>query len=388
MPEVAIIGLGQTAVGEHWESSLRTLAAEAVQSALEDAGLDHTLDRNTTALYVGNAYGGPISSQSHLGALVADHVGLSGVEAYALEAAEASGAAALRAGYMAVASGLIDTAIVVGVEKSSDTIGTANTLARTVSLDSDFEAMQGATLTALAALMMRRYLYEHGVELSAFEGFSINAHTNGKSNSNAMFRNTLKPGAFARAPMVADPVSLFDGAPDGDGAATVILTTAERAADLVPQPVRITGSAAATDTLALHDRTDLLFLNAAQLSAQKALAQAGISRDEIDLFELHDAYTILSALTLEAVGFAERGQGWKLAQEGAVMLGGRLPISTFGGLKSRGNPVGATGIYQAVEACLQLRGSAGANQVADAKIALIQNLGGLATTAITHVLQG
>jgi acetyl-CoA C-acetyltransferase len=202
-----------------------------------------------------------------------------------------------------------------------------------------------------------------------------------------MFRNTLKPGAFAKAGMVADPVSLFDGAPDADGAAAIILTAAEQAADMVPQPVRITGSAAATDTLTLHDRADLLYLKAAHLSAYKAYAQAGIQPSDVDLFELHDAYTVLSALILEATGYAERGAGWKLAQEGAIGLNGSLPISTFGGLKSRGNPVGATGIYQAVEACLQLRGEAGANQVAEARTALIQNLGGLASTAVTHVLQ-
>ncbi len=185
--------------------------------------------------------------------------------------------------------------------------------------------------------------------------------------------------------MIADPVSLFDSAPDADGAAAVILTSAERAGDLVPQPIRITGSGGASDTLALHDRDDLYALKAVMLSTRKALAQAGIERDAVDLFELHDAFTILSVLALEAAGFAARGEGWKLASE--IGLDGRLPISTFGGLKSRGNPVGATGVYQAVEAVLQLRGLAGANQVAGARVALIQNLGGLASTAVTHVLQ-
>jgi acetyl-CoA C-acetyltransferase len=312
---------------------------------------------------------------------------LSGVEAYTIEAADASGAAALRTGYLAVASGAVETALVVGVEKSTDTVGSARVEARNVSLDADYEAPQGATLTALAALLMRRYMYEYGLDLNAFEGFSINAHANGGKNEYAMFRNSIKPGRFAKAPMVADPVNLFDSAPDGDGAAAVILTSLERAADLVPQPVRITGSAAATDTLTLHDRADLMFLKAAALSATKAIQQARIGLRGINLFELHDAFTVLSALTLEAVGFAERGGGWKLAQDSIIGLNGSLPISTFGGLKARGNPAGATGIYQAVEACLQLRGKAGANQVTNAKTAMIQNLGGLGSTAITHILQ-
>ena len=188
--------------------------------------------------------------------------------------------------------------------------------------------------------------------------------------------------------MVADPVNLFDGAPDADGAAALVLTSSERASDLVGQPVRIAGSAVATDTLALQDRDDLLYLRAAAISAQRAFDQARIARKDVDLFELHDAFTILSALTLEATGYAERGQGWQYASDGGaeISLRGRLPVSTFGGLKSRGNPAGAVGVYQAVEACLQLRGQAGDNQVAGAQTALIQNLGGIASTAITHIL--
>jgi acetyl-CoA C-acetyltransferase len=382
MRDVAIIGIGQTPVGEHWESSLRMLAAEAVSAALQDAGLE-----TVEALYVGNAFGAPFSSQSHLGALVTDYSGLSGIESYCIEAADASGGAALRTGYLAVASGAVETAIVVGVEKSTDTIGTPRVRARNTSLDADFESVHGATLTALAAMLMRRYMHEHGVELSAFEGFSINAHANGSKNANAMFRNLLKPGGFARAPMISDPVNLFDNAPDADGAAAVVLTTIERAGDMVPQPVRISASAAATDRFALHDRPDPLYLRAANRSAYKAYQQAGISPTDVDFFELHDAFTILSALTLEATGFAERGQGWRLAQEGALGLAGSLPISTFGGLKARGNPVGATGVYQTVEAALQLRGMAGDNQVAGARTALLQNLASLGGTAITHVLQ-
>lgn len=382
MRDVSIIGIGQIPVGEHWENSLRMLAAEAASAALKDAGIS-TVD----ALYVGNAYSATYSSQLHLGALIADYAGLPNVEAYTIEAADASGGAALRAGYIAVASGLVDTVMVLGVEKSTDSIGSARVEARTVSLDADYEAAHGATLPALAALLMRRYMYEYGLDLNAFEGFSINAHANGALNDRAMFRNKIKPGRFATAPMVSEPVSLFDGAPDADGAAAVILTAAQTASDMVPQPVRITGSAAATDTFTLHDRQDMLYLQAAHLSTYKAYAQAGIQPGDVNLFELHDAFTILSALTLEATGFAERGQGWTLARDNAITLTGKLPISTFGGLKARGNPAGATGVYQAVEACLQLRGQAGVNQVAGARTALIQNMGGLGSTVITHVLQ-
>lgn len=381
MREVSIIGIGQTPVAEHWDSGLRDLAADAARAALQDAGLD-----SVDSLIVANAFGASISSQSNLAPLVADYAGLPGVEAYGVDAADGSGGAALRAGYLAVASGVVDTVMVLGVEKSTDMIGGAKVRARTVSLDADDEAMHGATLPALAALLMRRYMYEYGVELAAFEGFSINAHANGAKYANAMYRNTLKPGAFGKAPMVADPVSLFDSAPDADGAAAVILTARDRAADLVPQPIHIIGSGAASDTLALSERTDLLWLRAVEVSTNRALASAAVDRSRISLFELTDSFTVMAALSLEAAGFAARGRGWELAQDRSISLTGSLPISTFGGLKSRGNPVGATGIYQAVEAVLQLRGLAGANQVADAQVALIQSVGGLGSSAFTHVL--
>ncbi len=382
MPDVAIIGVGRIAVGEHWQQSLRGLATTAIRAALDDAGI-----QQVDALYVGNAYASSVSGQTHLGALIADHAGLAGIEAYVTEAAEASGAAALRTAYMAIKAGVVTTALVVGVEKSTDMVGPARIRQRNVSLDADYESAHGVTLTAQAALLMRRYQYEYDLDLSAFEGFTINAHANGSHNDYAMFRNRIKPGRFATAPMIADPVSLFDSAPDADGAAALILSNATHAADMVPLPVNIVGSAAATDTLALHDREDPLFLKAAALSSQKAYVQAGIRPVDVDLFELHDAYTVLSALTLEATGFAARGEGWKLAHDNAISLTGSLPISTFGGLKARGNPAGATGVYQAAEACLQLRNEAGPNQVTNARTALVQNLGGIGSSAITHILQ-
>jgi acetyl-CoA C-acetyltransferase len=384
MRSVAIIGIGQTAVSEHWGSGLRELGAEAALAALKDANLA-TVD----AVYTANAYGACVSEQTQLGALLADYAGLRGAEAYNIEAADASGGAALRAGYLAVVSGVVNTVLVIGVEKMSDAIASARVRQRSTGLDTDYELAHGATLTAMAGLLMRRYMHEYDVELSAFEGFSVNAHLNGSRNPNAMFRNKLRGGAFGKAPMVATPVNLFDNAPDGDGAAAVVLTSRERAMDMVPHPIQIVGSAVATDTLALQDRNDMLYLNAVAASTEKALAMAGVAHGDIDLFELHDAFTILSTLTLEAAGFAPRGQGWILAENDGQRIGlnGELPLSTFGGLKSRGNPVGATGVYQAVEATLQLREAAEDSQVGQASTALIQNIGGLGTTVVSHVLQ-
>lgn len=382
MRDVAIIGVGQTPVGEHWDMGLRQLALGALRAALEDAGIEQV-----DALIVANALGGNLSGQNHLGALVADYAGMTGVEALRIEAADASGGLALRQGYLMIASGAAETVVVLGVEKATDRTGSERDTALATVLDADYEAGPGATPAAIAALLMRRYMHEHGVGLEQFEGFSVNAHANGATNAFAMYRNKLRPGAFAKAPVVAEPVNLFDSAPEGDGAAAVILTSAERALDSVPKPVRVRGSAAATDTLAVHNRRDLLFLQAANLAAGRAYEQAGIGPEDIDLAELHDSYTVLTALQLEAAGFAARGEGWKLAAEGALGRDGRLPISTFGGLKARGNPLGATGVYQAVEIVRQLRQDAGENQVPDARRALALNLGGLGGTAVAHLLE-
>lgn len=384
MRNVAIVGVGQTPVGEHWGKSLRELGAEAVSAALKDADL-----QRADMLIVGNAFGATFSSQSQLGALIADYANLGPIEAWTVEAADASGGAALRAGYLAVASGAANIVIVLGVEKSTDSIAGTRIKARSVALDADYEAAHGVTQTAQAALVMRRYMHEYNVGLDAFEGFSINAHANAKGNRHAMFQNQIKPGAFAKASMVSDPVNLFDGAPDADGAAAVILVSEEYARQKGHPIVLIRGSGVATDRLALHDRADILHLAAVERSARQALAQAGASIQDVSFMEIHDAYTIMTVLSLEALGITERGQGWTLAGNAGENLRpkGKMPISTFGGLKARGNPVGATGVYQAVEACLQLRGVAGQHQVPDASIALIQSVGGFGSTVITHILQ-
>jgi len=383
MTNTAIIGIGQTDVREHWETSIRHLAWYAIEAALDDAHI-HDID----AVYVGNMLAGQLSNQNHLGALVADFAGLRGVEAMTVEAADASGGAALRQAILAVESGLVETALVVGVEKVTDETGSPVLAALATALDSDYEVINGQTLTGAGALLMRRYMHVYGVQLADFAGFSVNAHANAAANPRAMYRNRLKPEAFAAAPMVAEPISLFDEAPTGDGAAALIVTRADRAGDMVAQPVQVLASALATDALALHDRRDPLWLSAAEASAQRAFAAAGLSPDDIDVFELHDSFTVMAALSLEACGFAARGEGWQLARDGHIRRDGRIPISTFGGLKARGNPVGATGVYQIVELVQQLRGKAGDCQVAGAQLGMAQNLGGTGATAVTHILRG
>ena len=383
MTGVAIIGAGMLPVAEHWSRSLGDLGEEAGKLALADANLTQV-----DALIIGNAYGATYNQQTQLGSLLAGRLGLAGAEAWRCEAGDASGGVALRAGCLAIASGAARTALVLGVEKATDIVGAARLAARNVSLDADYETVNGATLTAVAALLMRRYMHENALELADFEGFSVNAHRNGARNPLAMYRNRLRPGAFSKAPMLADPVSLFDAAPDADGAAAVVLASSAQAAELTARPVTIAGSAVASDHLMLQDRADLLSLPAVGQSAAAALAQAGLELRDIDLLELQDSYTILTALSLEALGCSERGRGWQWARDGGarIALDGALPLSAFGGMKSRGNASGAAGVYQAAEATLQLRGQAGDNQVAGARRALIQNVGGMGSAAATHVL--
>lgn len=380
--EVSIIGLGQTEVKELWSTSIRHLAWYAIEAALDDAHIS-----KVDALFVGNMAAGQLSNQMHLGALVADFAGMRGIEAVTVEAADASGGAALRQAVLAVKSGLVETALVVGVEKMTDQVGNSVTAVLASTLDADYEAIHGLTVAGMGALLMRRYMHEYGVDVADFANFSVNAHANGADNPMAMFRNRLKAERFSAAPQVATPVSLFDAAPNGDGAAAVIVTSHERAQDMVPQPIRIAGSATATDTLALHDRKNMLHLRAAELSAQRAMQTAGVTHADIDLFELHDSFTVMAALSLEAAGFAKPGEGWQLARDSEIGRSGRIPISTFGGLKARGNPGGATGVYQIVEVARQLRGDAGENQIPNAKIGMAQNLGGSGATAVTHILK-
>jgi acetyl-CoA C-acetyltransferase len=383
MTEVVIAGIGQTEVGEHWEIGLRDLAFSAIRDAVKDSG-----GLKPQSLFVGNMLAPNLSNQAHLGVLLADYAGLLGIEAVTIEAAGASGGAALRQGYLAVASGMVDVALVVGVEKFTDKVGPSVDAALATTSDSDFEAVQGMTPSAQAALLMKRYMHEHQVPPDGFAGFAVTAHANGAGNPCAMFRKAIKTETYANAEMVSEPLNMFDMAPNADGAAAVILTRRELLPDDFSHPlVRIAGSAASSDTLALHDRKDMLFFDTAHISAGKAMKQAGIVLDTIDIFEYHDVFSIYAALQLEAAGFAIRGQGWKLAAEHQIGLKGKIPCATMGGMKARGFAGGAAGVYQAVEAVLQLRGQAGANQIPDAKTALTQSLGGPASTAVSHILQ-
>jgi acetyl-CoA C-acetyltransferase len=262
------------------------------------------------------------------------------------------------------------------------------TAALATAADADYEGEQGISFVGLNALVMRRYMHEYGWKHSDFAPFPINAHANAMHNPYARLHEKITTERFERAGMVASPIGLLDASPTGDGAAAVIIVPADRAPHIPGRPrVTVAGSASATDTIAIHSRREPLFLQAAYTSSRRAYEMAGVTPEDIDVFELHDAFSIMAALSLEASGFAERGQGLRLGLDNEISPQGRIPVCTRGGLKARGHPVGATGMYQIVEVVQQLRGECGQTQVADARIGMAQNIGGSGATILTHILK-
>jgi acetyl-CoA C-acetyltransferase len=383
MRKVAVLGIGQTPVSEHWDKSLLVLAGEAIFAVLQDAGRE-----SAESIYVGNMLSGLLDKQEQLGALVADWVGTTrGVEAFKIEAACGSGAAAFRMALMAVASGEIDSAIAVGVEKMTDSLPKDTTAGLATAADADWEVVHGLSFVGINALVMQRYMYEFGWDHADFAPFSINAHANAVYNPNARLQFSISSEIYQKAAMISSPINLMDASPIGDGAAAVLLVPLEKLPIGLTKPIiTVAGSGAATSSIAVHDRHDPLWLRAAELSAQKAYLQASLGPENIDFFELHDAFSIMAVLSLEASGFAERGSGPRLGLDGEIQIGGRIPITTRGGLKARGHPVGATGMYQIVEVVEQLRGQCATTQVEGARIGMAQNIGGSGATILTHIL--
>jgi len=381
--DVMVVGIGQVPVGEHWQLSLRNLAAQAMLAAIRDAG-----GLQPKAIYIGNYLASVASEQANLGALLAESIGLPGVEGMTAEAGEASGAAALHLAWQAVRSGMVASALVIGVEKYTDVVGPQMENIIVQSADYDFEGIQGISIAAIAGMLMQRYLNEYGAPREAFAAFPILAHANAVNNPNAFYQRRITREDYLQAELVCDPLNRFDTAPFGDGAAAVLLTRRGNLPGNFPHPlVSLSASSLVTDTLSLHDRQNPLAWDAAHLSCERAYQQAGIAPEQVDLFEYWDAFSIYAVLCLETAGFAEAGKGWQLGQDGSLELKGRLPAATLGGLKARGFPLGASGVYQAVDAVTQLRRQAGLNQIEDARVALVQSLGGPAATSVTQILQ-
>lgn len=385
MRRVAIIGAGMTKFGEHWEQGFRNLIIEAGIKAVQDAGLQ---GNEINAGYVGNMASGSLIGQEHVGALIADQMGLNPIPITRVEAACASGGVALRQAYVAVASGMHDIVVVGGVEKMND-LGT-NEVSEVLggAGDEEWELFIGATFPGLYALMAKRHMHEYGTTEEMLASVAVKNHEHGSCNPYAQFRNKITIETVMKSKMVSDPLKVFDCSPITDGAAAVVLAPLESAKKYAEQPVEIVASAQASDTIALHSREKLSEIKATKIAAKKAYEMAKVGPKDIDVAEVHDCFTIAEILAIEDLGFFPKGQGGKASLDGKTGLkGGEIPINTSGGLKAAGHPVGATGIKQAVEITWQLRGKAEGRQVPDAEIGLTQNVGGSGATAVVHIFR-
>jgi acetyl-CoA C-acetyltransferase len=377
--DVSIVGIGQLPVQKTTSKSLRQLGSEVVRLAMEDANVE-----KVEALFASNMLADELQGQKHIAALIADEAGLRGIEALQVGAAMASGSAALRMAYLAIGSGEADLAIAVGVEKMSEGVA-APALAK--ALDVEYEVADGATMITKNAELMRLYFNRYKVPEDGLVNFPVTAHRNARNNPYALFHDlSVSPRTVRNSRVVYAPLRLMDCSPICDGAAAVVLAPSQEARAYSPHPVRIMASSVATDRFRVEDRTNPLWLEAGHISAHKAYRMANVNREDVSLYEVHDAFSIMTCLLLEAAGFAEPGQGWRLAAEKRIGLRGEIPITTMGGLKARGHPIGATALYQACEIVLQLTERAGKDQVKNASIGMMQSVGAAATTVITHIL--
>ena len=384
MREVAIVGIGLSRWGEVWDASLRSLWTEAALAALADAGVD-TVDSIT----VGCMSPGLFVGQEHLGALLADELGMPGVPATRVESACASGGVALKAAFAEVASGMADIVLASGVEKMTDVSGDECTAALATAADAELEVFHGASFPGLYAMMARAHMERYGTTREQLAMVAVKNHKHGSMNPRAQYRQEITVKDVLRSAKVADPLNVLDCSPITDGAAAVILAELSVARKLAKgRPVvKITGIGHATDAIALHSRPDMTSIPATTKAAQRAFAMAGKGPQDVHLVELHDCFTIAEIVVLESLGLCAPGEGGKQAESGRTALGGALPVNVSGGLKSKGHPVGATGIAQMVELATQLRGQAEKRQVAKARVGLAQNMGGTGASTVVTVVE-
>ena len=380
---VGVLGTGITKFGERWDQGLRELLLDAQLKALKDANLEAN---DLGALYTGNMGGGPLSGQLHMGAMATENLNIN-KPSVRVEGACASGSLALRSGIEAIESGAAEIVMVSGVEKMTDVSTEQVTTMLMGAGDEELEGFNGLTFPGLYALLAKAYMSKYPkLTRDLLAEVSVKNHFHGARNDYCQFRKEINIDIVKNATMVADPLTLFDCSPITDGAATIILASEKKAREMKSE-VSIIGSGLATDTLSLARRGTLTAIPAGRAAANKAYSQAGIKVEDINFAEVHDCFTIAEVMAVEALGFAKEGEGYKLYENKDTYFDGRIPINTSGGLKACGHPVGATGIKQAVEATMQLKGIAEGRQVKDAEVGVTHNVGGSGATAAVHVFK-
>ncbi len=383
MRDVAIIGVGMTKWGELWEKPLRDIFAETALLAIEDAGVDHI-----DSMYVGCMSSGLFVGQEHLASLLTDYLGVKNIPAARVESACASGGLAVRMGFMEVASGMSDIVLVSGIEKMTDVTTDGATFALATAADQEYEVYNGITFPGLYAMMANAHMHKYGTTREQIAMIAVKNHQHGSMNPLAQFPQKITVENVLNSVLIADPLRILDCSPITDGAAAAILVPLEFAKMHSKKPlVKIIGSGHATDTIALHSRDYITELKATELAGQRAFKMAKKKPEDIDLAEVHDCFTIAELCVIEALGFVEKGKSGKATEDGMTALGGKIPVNTSGGLKSKGHPVGATGVAQVVEIVKQLRGEADKRQVKNAKVGLTQNMGGSGGSTLVHIME-
>ncbi|MCJ7681839.1 MAG: thiolase domain-containing protein [Candidatus Aminicenantes bacterium] len=382
MRDVAVIGVGITPFGELWDKSLRNLFTEAAIAAIDDSGLDRI-----QSMYVGCMSSGIFVGQEHLAALAADYLGQGHIPSVRVESACASGGLAMRLGYMEVASGMNDVVLVGGVEKMTDSTGPEATFGLGTAADQEYECYHGITFPGLYALMARAHMEKYGTTREQLAMVAVKNHKNGAHNPNAQYPFEITVEGVLKSVMIADPLRILDCSPITDGAAAAILCPVDMAKKLGKPIIKVIGTGHATDTIQLCDRDDPTWIEATYLAAKQAYAMADKKPSDIDFFEVHDCFTIAEICVMEALGLVDKGKGGPAVEAGKSSIDGEFPINPSGGLKSKGHPVGATGIAQVVEIVKQLRGEAEGRQVKNARIAMAQNMGGSGASTVTHIFE-
>jgi len=379
--KVAVLGVGLTKFGELWETSFSELFVEAGANAIKNAGID---GKDIDAIFIGNMSGGRFIDQEHISSLIADYAGLTPIPSTRVEAACASSGLAIRHAIMGIESGFYDIVVAGGVEKMTDVLTERTTQILAAAAEQEWEGNFGMTFPGLYAMMARRHMYEYGTTREQLALVSVKNHRNAINNPYAQFRFEISVEDVLNSTMVADPLRLLDCSPITDGAACLILASEKEAKEFVDNPVYIIGSGQASSTISLYGRDKITVIDATVNAAKEAYKRANIEAKDVQVAEVHDCFTIAEILAIEGLGFVKIGEGGKATEEGLTERGGKIPVNTSGGLKAKGHPVGATGVAQAVEITLQLRGEAGKRQV-DADIGLAHNVGGSGGTAVVHV---
>jgi acetyl-CoA C-acetyltransferase len=384
--EVAVLGVGQTKFGELWDRSFREIGIEAGLQALVDAKLSSA---DLGGLFLGNMASGSLIAQEHIAPLILDYAGLAGrhLPAVRVEGGGASGSLALHQGYLAVASGAYDFVVVGGAEKMTDVPDTTANQITSGTADHEWEVVFGATLPALWALVARRHMHEFGTTREQLARVAVHDHEMASKNPRAHYRNRLTLEQVVGAGEVAEPLGMLDCAPLSDGAAAVVLGPLDQAKKYTDQPVRIAASEVACDTMALQHRARVTTLESTVVAAQRAFAHAHRAPADVQVAEIHDAYTIGALVALEDLGFVEKGRAGPEFEGGRFAPGGATVVNPSGGLKAQGRPFGAVGVAQVVELVRQIRGQGKERQVPGARLGLAHDVGGTGATSVVHLLE-